>query len=174
MAGDRGRPGDVQPGAVHGGSGDRESPRDRGSQQRPGGSGAASQGASGSQGGQDEALAEVRRQYVVRLHEDVYDDLKALKKADPKTHRKVEELFGVLEEGPDIGGTPLRGEWEGCLAVHVGQQDNYRVIWEVLGAEPAVYDGDEEVEVIEIVILAVDKKVNARGKTIYQRPRPTT
>jgi hypothetical protein len=79
-------------------------------------------------------------------------------------------LFDNLEKTPDLG-YPLEDEWEGCFAVHIGN-DRYRVIWEIL---PPVEDceGDPGDEVVPIVILRVGPKTDERGHTIYESPRPT-
>lgn len=83
-------------------------------------------------------------------------------------------MIRVLGDGPDIGGHPLTGEWEGCNTVHVAR-DRYRVIWTELDPE-AGYEGDDEIEIVPIVVLRVGPKTDARHRTIYEtkeRPEAT-
>ena len=78
-------------------------------------------------------------------------------------------MFDQLEKTPDLG-YPLRDEWEGCYAVHAGQ-DRYRVIWELLPPEED-YEGDPGDQVVPVVVLRVGPKMASDGRTIYESPRP--
>jgi len=92
-----------------------------------------------------------------------------LKRRAPKLHKQVEHLFRALEKTPDLG-YPLEGEWEGCFAVHVGD-DRYRVIWEI---QPPIddYTGRAGDQVTPVVVLRVGPKTDGQHRTIYEQPRP--
>jgi mRNA-degrading endonuclease RelE of RelBE toxin-antitoxin system len=134
-------------------------------QQRSDRSGTPTEGEAGRQGGPPAAPS---RRNEVELVPDSREDLRLLKRQDPKAHREVDQMFDKLELKPDLG-YELRDEWEGCRAIHVGR-DRYRVIWEVLDPEPD-YTGVAD-EVVPVVILRVGPKTDAAGRTIYDRGRP--
>ncbi len=118
-------------------------------------------------------LPSARRHEIV-LTPDARADLRRLAKRDPKTHRQIQGpkgLFDALEQTPDLG-YPLQGEWEGCFAVHVGN-DRYRVIWELLPATED-YKGGPGDEVVPVAILRVGPKTDGTGRTIYNAPRSSS
>lgn len=91
--------------------------------------------------------------------------MKALKRQDPKTWHEINDrLFPQIELTPDLG-YELRGEWEGCQAVHCGR-DRYRVIWEVLEPEED-YTGMADM-VVPVAVIRVGPKTDSRGRTIYE------
>lgn len=94
--------------------------------------------------------------------------MQGIKRRDPKAYKAIDELFDQIELTPDLG-YELRGEWEGCYAVHCAR-DRYRVIWEIL--EPVVdYSGETDF-VVPVAILRVGPKTDSRGRTIYDEGRP--
>ena len=92
-----------------------------------------------------------------------------VKARDRIAHRKIEELFRVLERSADFG-YPLRDPWTGYQAVHVAQ-DRYRVIWREFPPESDYTGGDGD-EVVPVVVVRVGPKTDAQHRSIYDEPPP--
>ncbi len=89
-----------------------------------------------------------------------------IRRRDRKAYGEIQKFFRELEASNGLG-YPLRGEWEGCQAVHVCS-DRYRVIWRDL-PEAEDYSGAEDDTVVAVQVLRVGLKTPTRGTTIYQQ-----
>jgi hypothetical protein len=66
-----------------------------------------------------------------------------------------------LRLAADTLGKPLEGRWFGARGIHT-KNDNYRVVWEVLP------------DLAAVAVLMVGRRLDAEGRSVYDRPRPVS